>query len=767
MGKLYSLREMLEEYDVVIPKLQRDYAQGRKGKEHIRRRFLEEIKRSGSTEDQSLLTLDFVYGTVESAGEEGRSTCFYPLDGQQRLTTLWLVHWYVSLRAGRLAEDSKFLKKFTYSTRASSKEFLEKLCMSECMDGWDNQNVADFIKGRTWFFSAWLQDPTIVGMLRMLSGDELGQKDNIEAVFNDNRGWEQLRNSLSSVKFRLLRIGTEELPLSDDLYIKMNARGKRLTDFENFKADLVSWMNRCSSFSAEDSRNFALKIDTDWMDLFWQAAMEEIDKSTELVSEAVDALYFEFINRYVLNMICLQEEARASDFQELNDSASDERREIKSRFDKLYGTSIVYDGFDLYENYLSKEAIEILESMLTEAKSNLKLIDGECSVLKENHFLPEWEMGDNNQNGRVKDITQKGRVYFLAVTLFIAHCENLGEDKVAVNFKRWMRVCRNLIENGGVSGVDAMVTCMRLINELADMLVSHDGNAYEVFKTLELDCQDGSRLKHQLQEEKEKAIKILEDAEWEDKICDAEKFGFFNGTIRFLYKDASSEICWDDFDRKFNNASSYFNGEDGSVNSESIIKFLGYFCNFDEIENKYLFISTGDAERGKCWKGDILCNNGMVDKVHEFLMGSDFPDRNERFNRFLANNELLEKIIEESKKGSAENGGKYCYCKHRGECAIHKDKAWWFGVYLSDDWKEKCEKLHALAEQNKTKLIEPDFNVWIGGYYWGHRVEFEYRGHKYLWYRKWSEEKRDHLEIIECEGGGEDLTWEALDKELS
>ena len=32
------------------------------------------------------------------------------------------------------------------------------------------------------------------------------------------------------------------LGLSDDLYIKMNARGKQLTDFENFKADLVGYI---------------------------------------------------------------------------------------------------------------------------------------------------------------------------------------------------------------------------------------------------------------------------------------------------------------------------------------------------------------------------------------------------------------------------------------------------------------------------------------------------------------------------------------------
>ena len=33
----------------------------------------------------------------------------------------------------------------------------------------------------------------------------------------------------------------KNMPLADDLYIKMNARGKVLTDFENFKVDLLKY----------------------------------------------------------------------------------------------------------------------------------------------------------------------------------------------------------------------------------------------------------------------------------------------------------------------------------------------------------------------------------------------------------------------------------------------------------------------------------------------------------------------------------------------
>ena len=52
----------LGQTSIVIPKLQRDYAQGRKGKESIRENFLSSIKNALDS-DNKQLKLDFVYGT--------------------------------------------------------------------------------------------------------------------------------------------------------------------------------------------------------------------------------------------------------------------------------------------------------------------------------------------------------------------------------------------------------------------------------------------------------------------------------------------------------------------------------------------------------------------------------------------------------------------------------------------------------------------------------------------------------------------------------
>ena len=109
--------KFIKGYQIEIPIIQRDYAQGRRGWENLRKNFLANIRQAldGTLpEKQKILKLDFVY----SSTEEGR---LQPLDGQQRLTTLWLIHWFVALKAGRLRDAADVLSHFTYATRISSR----------------------------------------------------------------------------------------------------------------------------------------------------------------------------------------------------------------------------------------------------------------------------------------------------------------------------------------------------------------------------------------------------------------------------------------------------------------------------------------------------------------------------------------------------------------------------------------------------------------------------------------------------------------------
>ena len=84
---------------IIIPIIQRDYAQGRDNPDvaRVRERFIEALYKAVT---EKPITLDFVYGDID---KEGNMT---PLDGQQRLTTLFLLHWY----AAKYAAKRKYLE---------------------------------------------------------------------------------------------------------------------------------------------------------------------------------------------------------------------------------------------------------------------------------------------------------------------------------------------------------------------------------------------------------------------------------------------------------------------------------------------------------------------------------------------------------------------------------------------------------------------------------------------------------------------------------
>src|SRR5213080_1183498 len=109
---------------IEIPLIQRDYAQGREPEKDVRDEFLKALHAALSLPagDTKLpLNLDFIYGSME--GQDKR--CFLPLDGQQRLTTLFLMHWYLAWRDRQVADfQERFLNdqrsRLFYEVRPSS-----------------------------------------------------------------------------------------------------------------------------------------------------------------------------------------------------------------------------------------------------------------------------------------------------------------------------------------------------------------------------------------------------------------------------------------------------------------------------------------------------------------------------------------------------------------------------------------------------------------------------------------------------------------------
>ena len=356
---------LLEKFDgIEIPIIQRDYAQGREHEEKKRGRFLEALKNAVVGNG---INLDFIYGSLEN-------NKLIPLDGQQRLTTLFLLHWYAAKRDELAKEKWDCLRKFTYATRVSSQRFCEHLIsytpdFKKANDTSDNY-ISSQIKDEAWFPSAWSNDPTIASMLQML--DDIHKKfSNIENL------WGKLCDER---KITFFFTTLEDIGISDDIYIKMNSRGKLLTDFEHFKAKFMSIIKR---------NDFSQKIDNDWTNLLWPYRGENNIIDEEFLN------YFHFCT----SIIC-----------KIKDTNPDEEPDY-------------LDMISLYEGEKNKENLELLE----------KWFDCWCHMSKQKEikdYFSDYLSNSEYEKGKVK-------VYDWDTDLFKDCCKKyrgIGKNDNAVCF---------------------------------------------------------------------------------------------------------------------------------------------------------------------------------------------------------------------------------------------------------------------------------------------------------------------------------------------
>ncbi len=283
---------------IEIPLIQRDYAQGRKGKtvERIRGDFLDAIVAAVQPEGKPI-SLDFVYGDVENGA-------FCPLDGQQRLTTLFLLHWYLAWRAGMPIQNQPWTK-FAYATRPGARLFCERLTEFQPLAG--EERLSECLTDQDWYLYTWKNDPTIQSMLVVL--DAIHSRF---SKFDDDTcsvAWQRLTDPLQpAVSFHELSV--EANGLTDDLYIKMNSRGKPLTAFENFKAQFEDVLKDAHSEKKTDE--FAKKVDIEWSDSLWPYRGEDNLIDDEYMR------YFRFVTEVCAwrDGLSFADETRAEDLAE-------------------------------------------------------------------------------------------------------------------------------------------------------------------------------------------------------------------------------------------------------------------------------------------------------------------------------------------------------------------------------------------------------------------------------------------------------------------
>lgn len=316
MNKKYTFLELCETYHKIeIPIIQRDYAQGRETDDvkRIRSNFIDGFLIPSLLQKDNI-ELDFVYGSIiTEIKDEFKIKTFIPLDGQQRLTTLFLLHYFLGVKENRLSDLQPILAKFTYETRPSAHDFCQRLILFNRVK--ELKFIRSEIEDAVWFNEEWLNDPTVAGMLKII--DTFASND----LLRNNK--QDLVNELFDKEKKLISFyftDLEKFGLTESLYIRMNARGKTLTDFENFKSEFFKII-RYNNSLLETVKD---KIEYAWVDNLWDFKADEvyvIDKPfMKYLHFITEMLYFkdaqyrspvpyetDFLNHKVLNSIYSKE----------------------------------------------------------------------------------------------------------------------------------------------------------------------------------------------------------------------------------------------------------------------------------------------------------------------------------------------------------------------------------------------------------------------------------------------------------------------------
>lgn len=445
-----SFRSFLTKYEVVIPMVQRDYAQGRKTDDvnRVRTRFLNAIKKHLEP-SAAVMKMDFVYGectVVKNEDGEVVKRIITPLDGQQRLTTLYLLHWFATQKEGISEKEAAFLKHFTYDIRPSSRDFCQHLMDFKPQT---DRPISQQIVDQYWFMAEWNNDPTITSMLVML--------DAIKEHFEDIPNLWKLLTDENNKRIIFYFLPLKDNGLSDELYIKMNSRGKKLTPFEHFKAEYESIYERDS----DESNEINHKFDVEWIDIFFPYRNED---------DTVDKEFMRYFF-YISHILCYQQSIKKSndefelikllysdkdDEGNRNPHAEENRDYIKNSLDCWYHMT-KNGGIDsFFDRYLSCDTYERGKVATYKTIEEYRNKDGKCV---QNYFKACIKLYQVNNYFSNSDF-----LFLYGIITYLMNQDKIEESR----FVERLRVLRNLIMNSyaGEIRAEAMGKLLDDVNAL-------------------------------------------------------------------------------------------------------------------------------------------------------------------------------------------------------------------------------------------------------------------------------------------------------------
>ena len=608
---------------IIIPKIQRDYAQGKdkpKANE-VRKKFLASLH-TALTGEQTI-HLDYVYGNISNGK-------FSVLDGQQRLTTLFLLHWYHANKEAA-GEDHPFKKtfinngysRFTYEVRPSSIEFFDQLSLKVgSIELNKPEKLSSLIRNESWFFPQWEYDITVDSCLRML--------DDIHEKFKDDDiNYEDVAD-----RFTFETLPLEDFGLSDDLYLKMNARGKPLTTFESVKALIIKDLreNYTDRFFQNSPwpEYFTAYIDNKWAEFLWEFR----DRQTH----TYDSEIMRFL--YAIAVVSLENNARKNNNEEGLEPTH-------SRFDKLLAHENEVQSFTnldeagaihkrFYENLL--HTMSYISERAHNNNSRISRIDYEKDLF--------YAKGDNRESPNEKYLKLS------ALTAYLGQHEVLDNDTFHAAVDEFMEFSDRCIRNTNLRRDTTNPDGRGLYGTIRGLVKCANDRE-------NINRNDFGHFSAHLEDERTRAALLEAEPNrgWQQAFCEAEESLDLNRQLLGLFHILEITTETRNFDlEEFSTMSTKLGSvikltKDAHGNGNALLhRAMASLCGshiFETATNGYLALTSQTAnDANDNWKAKLRnpANTGFLSALRRFLaaMGGVTPEDAEVTAEELINDDNTE-----------------------------------------------------------------------------------------------------------------------------
>lgn len=310
-----------------------------------------------------------------------------------------------------------------------------------------------------------------------------------------------------------------DMGLTDELYIKMNSRGKPLTVFEHFKAELEREIRALDEKNGQNTADRIVgKIDKSWTDLLWKYRSSGSSDADDNIIDDEFLRYFKF----VCDIICYRNgqspqgySSDVFDLLHLYFSADDEKAVAN-----IATLESFFDCWCKIKGY--NNPTEFLESFMSYTHARGKIVvDSRYKIDVFEDCLHFY----SDKSGRIRQFPLNRIVLLYAITIYLQHQSEVTYS----DFVRRIRIVNNLIQNS-----EDEVSDRQDRNRIPAILQAVDAIILTgvIDDSIEINFNV-----NQIQEEKEKIEFLMQNPDRTDEVFELEDHNMLKGQIGIIGLD--------------------------------------------------------------------------------------------------------------------------------------------------------------------------------------------------------------------------------------